>query len=199
MQGVAEELDLRRRRPGDQQDADLLADDLHRGGRDVVVLGQLRPGVLDPGAELVLADDLGDDPERRPLEDPVLAQRDRWLPTGSQSLPLTRCSRKTVPSASLQPAGLDDDAQRHRVAGEDDRAGLDLGEADVPRPLLGPGRDREDRDALADRGFGGAERVFARRWTGRRSPARPRPPAGPGAAPGRPAARRPAARRRGSA
>ncbi len=63
-QGIAEELHLRRRLAGDQQDADLLADDLHRGRRDVVVLRQLGAGVLDPGTELVLADHLGRDPEQ---------------------------------------------------------------------------------------------------------------------------------------
>ena len=75
-QGVVEELHLGARPAGDQEDADLLPDDLHRGVRDVVLQRQLRAGVLDAGAELVLADDLGDDPERRPLEDAVLAERD---------------------------------------------------------------------------------------------------------------------------
>ncbi len=75
-QRIAQELHLGRGRAGDQQDADLLADDLHRGGRDVVVLRQLGAGVLDPRAELILADHPGRDPERRPLEDAVFAQHD---------------------------------------------------------------------------------------------------------------------------
>ena len=110
----------------------------------------------------------------------------RWLPTGSQSPSLTRCSRTTVASASLQPAGLDDDGQRHRVADEDDRAGLDLGEPDVPRPLVGPGGDRRRSGCSGGRPprrRGAGPRPCS---TGRRSPGRSRRPAGPGARPARP-------------
>ena len=61
LEGVAEELDLGRRAAGDHQDADLLADDADLGRGRVVILRQLGAGVLDAGAELVLADDAGDE------------------------------------------------------------------------------------------------------------------------------------------
>src|SRR5262249_17860942 len=140
---------------------DLLANDPHRGGRDVVILGQLGAGVLDPGAVLILADRPGRDAECYPLEDAVLAQHD---PLAADRVPgalvaslLQDYGRLGV----LEPAGLDDDAQRHRVADEHHRADLDLGEPNVPRSLVGPGGDRVDRDVLADGRLGGAERVLA--------------------------------------
>ena len=103
LERVAEELDLRRGRPGDHQDADLLADDPHRGRRGVVVVRQLRPGVLDPGAKLVLAHHLGHDPERRPLGDAVLAEGD---PLVGDLLPVAAVDplfQDEVASASFSP------------------------------------------------------------------------------------------------
>ncbi len=86
----------------------------------------------------------------------------RWLTSGSQSPALTFCSRIRLASASRRPRASTVDAQGHRVAGEDDRAGLDLGDADVPRPFLGPGGDGVDRDVQPRRGLGDAEGVFPR-------------------------------------
>ncbi len=160
-QGVLEELDFGRRLAGDHQQADLLADDLDRGGRRVVLQGQLGAGVLDPPSELVLADDFGGHAEGRPLEDAVLAEDD---PLAAHRLPFLVVDllfKNHGRLGILQASGLDDDGDVHRVADEGDGAGLDLGQADVPRPFVGPGGDGVDRDALANRRLGGAEGVFA--------------------------------------
>ena len=73
-QRVAQELHLGRRRARDQEHANLLAHDFHRGRCHVVFLGQLGAGIFDLGPEFILADDFGRDPERGPLEDSIFAQ-----------------------------------------------------------------------------------------------------------------------------
>jgi hypothetical protein len=147
---------------GDHQEADLLADDLDGRGRRVVFQGQLGAGVLDPPSELVLADDLGRHPEGRPLEDAILAEDDPLVADGLPILVVDALFEDDGGLGILEPPRLDDDGDVHRVADEDDRAGLNLRQADVPRPLVGSGGDGVDRDALTDRRLGGAERVFAR-------------------------------------
>ena len=158
---IAEELHLGRGRAGDQQDADLLADDLHGGRGHIVILRQLGAGVLDASAVLILADHPGREPERRPLESAVFSQHDALTAQafpGPVVDPLFEHDRRL---GVAQAACLDHDGQHHRVAHEDHRADLDLGEPDVARALVGPGGDREDRDILAGGGLDGAERIFA--------------------------------------
>ena len=100
-------------------------------------------------------------PERRPLEDAVFSQHD---PLAADRLPVTFVDALLEHDRRLgvaQAAGLDHDGQRHRVADEDHRADLDLGQPDVPRALVGPGGDGEDRDVLPDGRLDGAKGIFA--------------------------------------
>src|SRR5262249_9408193 len=109
LESVAEELHLRRCRPGDHQDTDLLADEADDSDGRVVVQRQLRSGILDPGTELVLADHARDDPECRSFQKPILAEHDalvrQWLPGARVDSLLQDEIRLGI----TKPAGLNDD------------------------------------------------------------------------------------------
>ena len=123
---------------------------------------QLRTSVLDPRAKFILAHDLGNDPKRRPLEDPVLSQDDALigdrLPVAFVD-PLFQDDRRL---GVAQAAGFDDDGQHHRVAHKHHRADLDLGQTDVARPFVGSGGDGKDGNVLSNGRLDGAKRIFAR-------------------------------------
>ena len=161
LERVAEELDLRRGRPGDHQDADLLADDPHRGRRELSSRVSSGPASSIRARYSYWPTTLGTIRNVVRLRMPSSPRAIRWLATCSQSPPLTRLLEDEVGLDVVQSAGLDDDRQGHRVVGEDHRAGLDLDDPHIPRALLAPGRDREDRDVQPGQRLGHPDRVFA--------------------------------------
>ena len=169
-QRVADELDLRERAAGDEQHADLLADDAHLAAGDVVVASSAR---------------------RRRLR----ARRGARACAGRSSLNSngTSCTRPALLQHDLLPADLlprpavaaaleHDASRRHlamprdsistrtrvRVADEDDGADFELGELRVARAFGRARRDGDDRHALGRRELGGLRAAARRRWIGRR-------------------------------
>ena len=160
-QRIAEKLNFRRRFACNQQDADLLTNDLDRGGCDVVFMRQLRPRVLHSRAKFILAHHSGRDAERRPFEDTIFSQDDA-LGAGRLPGPLVDALFQDDRCLGIaQAASLDLDGQHHGVTHEYDRADLDVSQANIPRTLVRPGGDGKDRYTLPRGPLDDAERIFA--------------------------------------